>query len=501
MSLNDITPEAVAIVLQALRSAAPPPASPLLSLDVVTRLLEDRGIRDSIPARFQLLGEILRRLVWDELARLRPPAEHVHHPDALTEAGELRLLQQDCRSGNDDRAAWGALFYQYLGVNRASLSALGKEGIPYHTFRRRRRRGCALLAARLLQLEVRGGNAAPISRGAGPLPAVGRTIAHGEPEAVDANPVGQLDRSDPAARSRDHPLPENPIAIARRSPTVGLLALALITVAALAAAGKLPSPALSPGPASPTLPNKIAVVGPVDVSPARPRAGDTVTVSFQVRNSDSQPHTLAHLRAGGRGPRACAHGWSAPNVDFPDVADLHLSPGELFTYRASRVLSNPGDYFVEPVQVGASGRWGGMGPSPRAWIGVTDRDTGTIPDPDCLVLVSGPDLQPPSPLVGAAFTVTLSIRNHSNDVLHLQKLAVGVRDPAATQLAWRAPTVFMPTERDLTLEPGETYVYRKSRLARKEEAGRHRIAPAVQQDGVWGGVWPFAYGWVTIGEE
>lgn len=499
MSLTDITPEAVATVLQALRSAAPPPASPLLSLEVVNRLLEDRGIRDSMPARFQLLGEILRRLVWDELARLRPPAEQVHPPDALTEADELRLLQQDCRSGNDDRAAWGALFYQYLGVNRASLSALGRKGIPYHTFRRRRRRGCALLAARLLQLEVRGGNPSPSSGGAGPLLVAGRPIPRGRPAAVDANPSGHPDSSASAAPSLPTHLPEDPIP--RRRRMVGLLALALIAVAALAAADRLPSPVIGPGLASPTHPNKIAVIGPVTVSPARPRAGDTVSVSFQVRNSDSQAHTLAHLRAGGRGPRACAHVWSAPNVDFPDVTNLHLAPGELFTYRASRVLSTPGDYFVEPVQVGASGRWGGMGPSPRAWIGVSDPDTGTVPAPDCLVLVSGPDLQPPSPRVGAAFTVTLSIRNNSNDVLRLQKLTVGVRDPAATQLAWRSPTVFMPTERDLTLEPGETFVYRKSRVAREEEAGRHLIAPAVQQDGVWGGVWPFAYGWVTIVEE
>ena len=276
---------------------------------------------------------------------------------------------------------------------------------------------------------------------------------------------------------------------------LGLLVLAIIAVAAVS---KLRSPVVSPRAASPSYPNKIAVVSPMAVSPARPRAGDTVTVSFQIRNNDTQPHTLAHLRAGGRGPRACAHIWSAPNVDFPDVANLHLSPGELFTYRASRILTTPGDYFVEPVQVGASGRWGGVGPSPRAWIGVTDPHTSAVPAPDCLTLAQGPELQPASPRVGEPFTVTLSIRNNSNDVLRLQKLMVGVRDPALTQVAWRAPTVFMPTERDLTLEPGETYLYRKSRIAREAEAGRHLIAPAVQQDGAWSGVWPFEVAWVTI---
>ena len=56
----------------------------------------------------------------------------------------------------------------------------------------------------------------------------------------------------------------------------------------------------------------------------------------------------------------------------------------------------------------------------------------------------------------------------------------------------------MPTKRDLTLGPGETFVYRKSRIVRESEAGRHLIAPAVQQEGAWGGVWPFEVAWVTI---
>ncbi|MBK7781021.1 MAG: hypothetical protein IPJ58_09705 [Ardenticatenia bacterium] len=294
--------------------------------------------------------------VWDELARLRLPAEHAHHPDELTEAGELRLQQQDCRSGNDDRAAWGALFYHYLGVNRAALYALGKDGIPYHTFRRRRRHGCELLAARLLQLEVRGGNTSPMPGLVDRYPAVGRPLPPRQPHAVQASPDGHFDRPDLAMRLRDTHPPEDPIA--PRSRLLGLLALAIIAVAAVS---RLPSPALGPGLASPTSPNKIAVVGPVTVHPARPHAGDTVTVSFQVRNSYTQPHTLAHLRAGGRGPRACVQFWAAPNVDFPDVANLHLAPGELFSYRASRVLSTPGDYFVGKRSPGCQSRAAAIG--------------------------------------------------------------------------------------------------------------------------------------------
>ncbi len=493
MSANDINAETVTAILQALRKAAPPPASPLLSLGLVSRALDERGLVDSPPARFLLLADILRRLVWDELARLRPRTEHVDQVDGITGDTELRLLEADCRSGNDDRAAWGVVYIQYLGINRMPLTSLTRRGIPYHTFRRRRLRGCALLAARLLQQEVRSGNSTPPRRHAGPSPPAERLPTDPKPHAVDAGPIDHVHRDHSTARSGEGRRSQLPTA--RRGPLVGLLVLAGIVVTA---GSRFGSPVAGLGSSPPNSPNKIAVIGPVAVSPARPRAGDTVTVSFQVRNSDSRPHTLTHLRAGGRGPRACAHVWSSPNVDFPDVANLHLSPGELFTYRASRVLSTPGDYFVEPVQVGASGRWGGVGPSPRAWFGVTDPDSGAGPAPDCLTLVQGPELQPLSPRVGEPFTVTFRIMNNSNDVLHLQKLMVGSRDPALTQLAWRAPTVFMPTERDLTLEPGETYLYRKSRFAREAEAGRHLIAPAVRQDGAWSGVWPFEYAWVTI---
>ena len=58
----------------------------------------------------------------------------------------------------------------------------------------------------------------------------------------------------------------------------------------------------------------------------------------------------------------CRGRWAAPDVPFPAVTDLTLQPGETDEYRSERAFYLPGAYFLEPVQQGMDGAWGGIPP-------------------------------------------------------------------------------------------------------------------------------------------
>lgn len=92
-----------------------------------------------------------------------------------------------------------------------------------------------------------------------------------------------------------------------------------------------------------------------------------IRIVFQVVNNGMGPITLHALTIGVRGPGVTCHDkntirWAAPDVPFPAVTDLTLQPGQTYEYRGTRALYLPGTYFLEPVQQGTDGKWGGVPP-------------------------------------------------------------------------------------------------------------------------------------------
>ncbi|MGA7733040.1 MAG: helix-turn-helix transcriptional regulator [Chloroflexia bacterium] len=112
-------------------------------------------------------------------------------------------------------------------------------------------------------------------------------------------------------------------------------------------------------------------------------AGQPLTVTFTVRNTDQTGLRIAAFRnmnASVRGPDACRLGWKDFNSDFPPlIGTITLHSGQEYRYVESRIFDVPGVYFVEPMLLKLTGKWGAIGPYPRVYFTVVDKVTGKWP--------------------------------------------------------------------------------------------------------------------------
>jgi len=474
MDIEDITAAAIKHDLKVIKRTTSSNELVLSHLAIVSEYVAREGLLDSPAARQVTLGQIIGEIINSALKRLRHPPRRVDRERQSDEA-ELEQLQADFNSGNDELASWGAVFFQYLALSTHSLTALDHLGVPYHTFRRRCGRGLELTAQRLREIELNARRRTqPISTA--PLPegdGAGRDGASLRPPTR----MGQIGHARPHSAS---------MAIATSALTGALILAGAATADMDRASNGISS--VNGASAAVSGARSILVVSPMDLQPAEPRIGEIVTATFRIRNTSAVARTIAIIRAGARGPHACSRFWNAPNVDFPSEFNIRLAPTEEHVYRQHRVFTKPGDYFAEPVQVGDSGRWGGIGPSPRFWFDVRDI-RGQVTTPDCLIMIDRPTVQPMPVHVDDTFTVTMRLMNNTNDTIKLQKLVLAEREPDARQGAWSYPSVFAPSWENQTLQPHQAITYTTSRRA--TESGTFALEAVAQDNGKWLGIWPF----------
>lgn len=248
-----------------------------------------------------------------------------------------------------------------------------------------------------------------------------------------------------------------------------------------AALGSAPSQAQGSG--------HLVVVDGVRLSPASPRVGQQVTVTFRLRNETGRTVTIRRLVAGARGPNACALGWNGPHVDFPAVENLTLQPGQEYLYRQSRAFTDAGDYFAEPAMQDMQGRWGGLRPFPRAWFNVADA-SGSVPPPECLVVSGGLKLSRAVSAVGEEVEATFTLQNNSQQTVVIRRLVAAARGLGGPAQGWSAAQADFPAVADIRLAPGQTYTYRQRRTFGRP--GDYFAEPAyLNADGKWGGIWPW----------
>lgn len=221
---------------------------------------------------------------------------------------------------------------------------------------------------------------------------------------------GQVAQTPPlnpwSAEGGDHPAVGRPMepqsvtslpAVARRRPrglAAGWVALVVLVLGSMAVWGPVAgSPAPTPMPVATSDSLAWYVVGGVQVEPLElgadgvPSApvGRVVTATFRVRNAGHHVATLKGFGTGMRRPTNCANVWDGTAYDFPAVEQtITLQPGEDFLYQRSEVLTEPGSYFAEPLQLDNSYHWGGVQPYPRLWFRVTDPRMRQLPDRGCL---------------------------------------------------------------------------------------------------------------------
>lgn len=106
----------------------------------------------------------------------------------------------------------------------------------------------------------------------------------------------------------------------------------------------------------PAQPSPLQVTVPLVVTPSDPEGKLPVTASFTLRNTGSEPITLAQLTAAARGP-GCSDWDCAQVVDWPALSNITLQPGEERLYWGQRVFSAKGVYFAEPAYSDGEGVW------------------------------------------------------------------------------------------------------------------------------------------------
>jgi hypothetical protein len=95
-----------------------------------------------------------------------------------------------------------------------------------------------------------------------------------------------------------------------------------------------------------------------------------------------------------------------------------------------------------------------------------------------------------NPRVGQTVTAAFRLRNEIGRAETIPRLQAGARGLNACAHNWDAPLVDFPAVENLTLRPGEEYLYQQSRTF--TVAGDYFAEPVMQDtQGRWGGIWPW----------
>lgn len=105
-----------------------------------------------------------------------------------------------------------------------------------------------------------------------------------------------------------------------------------------------------------------------------------------------------------------------------------------------------------------------------------------------------------TPQIGQLVTVTLRIKNETDQTVRIFRLEAAVRGPGAQQQGWNAPQANFPAVVFLTLPPAADYTYVQTRTF--SLPGDYFAEPVMMDSkGRWGGIRPFTRVWFTVKEK
>ncbi|MCL4830791.1 MAG: hypothetical protein KJZ86_00070 [Caldilineaceae bacterium] len=236
--------------------------------------------------------------------------------------------------------------------------------------------------------------------------------------------------------------------------------------------------ALAAGQAEADLPgvaaSDLVIVQPLTITPTIPMAGQIVTATFTIRNTASYPVRVQTLTGAVRGPD-CTGNWSCGRgIDFPHVKDLTLAAGTEYRYQQQQTFINDGGgYFAQASYLDIGGGWHALGDAPV--------DYSVAPG---LQMSSPLTFTNPSFLPAELLTITFSVRNAGSADLPIMGLTAIGRGPDCAD--FNCPrNIDYPSVRNLTLAPGEEYIYNGS--IGFVSGGDYFLEPSFQDasDGGW----------------
>ena len=115
--------------------------------------------------------------------------------------------------------------------------------------------------------------------------------------------------------------------------------------------------------------DRLALVGPLAVSPPSPDPGQSVEASFTVENAGDQAVSMQYFLTGARDP-------DGDTVDFPASPSITLAPSQRYTYRQSRTFSKAGRYTAWPAYYNGGPDWPELSPRMNFAVGWAQPDVG-----------------------------------------------------------------------------------------------------------------------------
>ncbi len=211
----------------------------------------------------------------------------------------------------------------------------------------------------------------------------------------------------------------------------------------------------------------LRVSNPLRLSPAQPAAGQPVTASYTIHNHGSRPITIPYLGVVARGPNCSGMAWDCPGVrDWPWVSNVRLAPGAEYTYQATNQLNEAGPgYWAEP-QLGDWNPW---------WRLIQDGRRVDFSVDRGLEVIEPLTLTPADPAAGEMVTARAVVKNMAPHPLTISKLFVGAQGPDCLDFSCSSQDSSkwndFPNDTQVTLQPGQTYTYQRSRMWLKAGSG------------------------------
>jgi hypothetical protein len=110
------------------------------------------------------------------------------------------------------------------------------------------------------------------------------------------------------------------------------------------------TPTPTPIATSTPRPADVRLISGWQISNLNPFVGESVNVTFKVRNYGEQTFTARYFGVKGRGP-------DDSNQDFLWIENVSIAPGDEYTYSRGRTFSTPGEYWFTPNYSPDGAKW------------------------------------------------------------------------------------------------------------------------------------------------
>ena len=191
--------------------------------------------------------------------------------------------------------------------------------------------------------------------------------------------------------------------------------------------------------------DSVTMTEPLKLSHTTAHQGENVTATFTMKNFSTKAVNIGRMKVEGK--------VSGVQYDFPSTPDnLTLQPGEEYTYSQSRTFPKVGTYSFKLMNYRSWAGWSAEYPANET--NSLARAT-SLPIKDSVTVTKGLSLSATNTRTGNSVTATFTMKNFSTKAVNIGRMKI------QGELKGKQYD-FPSTANNLTLQPGEEYVYNGS---------------------------------------